>query len=169
MNKEGSEIAGTFTQAGTPFQLIFRKAGLVQSTTAVKRGRIALKPCNDPTLTSDALCVKYECLKIVPRVLAPYRLKCNFASREESKGGSDPLSIWREVQVAATVYATEKFIDNLRRNRDVVLVDQRGTGDSNLLNCAFSGGRDDMRPYFSEPFPVEKFEPVELSSRRSPI
>ena len=57
---------------------------------------------------------------------------------------------------AATGYATEKFIDNLRRNRDVVLVDQRGTGDSNVLNCAFSGGREDMRPYFSEPFPIEK-------------
>ena len=30
MNKEGSEIAGTFTQAGNAFQLTFRKPGLLQ-------------------------------------------------------------------------------------------------------------------------------------------
>src|SRR5262249_24884090 len=60
INPGGSEIVGTFTQAGTSVQLVFHKQGIAQSTAPVKRGKVELKPCNNPTLTSDALCVKYE-------------------------------------------------------------------------------------------------------------
>ena len=158
MNKEGSEIVGTFTQAGTAFSLIFRKAGIAQSTTAVKRGRVDLKPCNDPTLTSDALCVKYEVFENrATRTGRRIGLNVILLPAKNPKPAPDPLFyLAGGPGGAATGYATDKFIDNLRRNRDVVLVDQRGTGDSNLLNCGFSGSREDMRPYFSEPFPVEK-------------
>jgi len=60
LNPGTSEIVGTFTQAGASFSLVFRKQGAAQSTATVKRGNVQLKPCNNPTLTSDALCVKYE-------------------------------------------------------------------------------------------------------------
>jgi len=59
LNPGTSEIVGTFTQSGTSFSLIFRKQGAAQSTATVKRGNVQLKPCNNPSLTSDALCVKY--------------------------------------------------------------------------------------------------------------
>ena len=60
LNPASSEIVGTLTQAGNPASLIFRKQGVAQSTAPVKRGNVQLKPCNNPALTSDALCVKYE-------------------------------------------------------------------------------------------------------------
>src|SRR5215831_17738518 len=57
--REG-EILGTFTQRGAPTRLIFRKEGVPFPNTSVKRGRVELKPCNDPFLTSEVLCGKYE-------------------------------------------------------------------------------------------------------------
>jgi pimeloyl-ACP methyl ester carboxylesterase len=56
----------------------------------------------------------------------------------------------------ASGYAEATFMEGLRRNRDVVLVDQRGTGESNPLNCAPFGTKEDMRGYFGEQFPIEK-------------
>src|SRR5262245_12166972 len=39
---------------------------------------------------------------------------------------------------ATTMYAgTAPAFARIQRNRDIVLVDQRGTGDSNVLNCPF--------------------------------
>jgi pimeloyl-ACP methyl ester carboxylesterase len=43
----------------------------------------------------------------------------------------------------------------LHRNRDVVLVDQRGTGKSNPLSCNFRGDPNDMRGYFAEYLTLE--------------
>src|SRR4030095_10510328 len=57
---------------------------------------------------------------------------------------------------AATAYASEKFMDGLRRNRDVVLVDQRGTGELNLLNGPWRGSKEDMRGYFGELFQIDR-------------
>src|SRR3954451_14785668 len=54
------EIVGTFTQGGGQLRLIFRKEGAASSNAVVKRGRVELKPCNDPVLTSEILCAKYE-------------------------------------------------------------------------------------------------------------
>src|SRR5207237_8566775 len=51
---------------------------------------------------------------------------------------------------AATIYASADFITQLHRRRDVVLVDQRGTGKSNPLVCNFHGDTTDMRSYFVE-------------------
>ena len=56
---------------------------------------------------------------------------------------------------AATTQAGASFMPRLRRDRDVVLVDQRGTGASNPLACNMYGDKPDMRAYFGA-FPVEK-------------
>ena len=59
-NRAGSEIVGTFKQGGTSLPLIFRKQGAPLATGAVQRGRIQMKPCNNPAFTGDSLCGKYE-------------------------------------------------------------------------------------------------------------
>src|SRR6185503_20278032 len=59
MNKEGTEIVGTFTQGGA-VSLIFRKSGVARSTATVKRGRVEMRACDNPNLTSEVLCGKYE-------------------------------------------------------------------------------------------------------------
>lgn len=61
-------------------------------------------------------------------------------------------------QGAATVAksAGENFMRDIRRERDIVFVDQRGTGDSNRLDCDLSGNDDRLQSYFGEMFPAEK-------------
>ena len=49
---------------------------------------------------------------------------------------------------AATSTAGGSFMVPLNRTRDVVLVDQRGTGKSNPLQCNFRGDPNEMRGYF---------------------
>jgi pimeloyl-ACP methyl ester carboxylesterase len=43
----------------------------------------------------------------------------------------------------------------LRHERDILLVDQRGTGRSNLLNCPQGGSDDDLQGYLHDLFPLE--------------
>jgi len=47
-----------------------------------------------------------------------------------------------------------KEYEDLRQNRDVVFVDQRGTGKSHPLNCDLRG--DSLEAYFEELFPADK-------------
>ena len=158
LNPAAAEIVGTFTQAGTSFPLIFRKPGAAVSTAPVKRGNVQMKPCNSPTLTSDALCVKFEVFENrATRTGRKIPLNIILLPAKSAKPAPDPLFyLAGGPGAAATGYAEASFMDGLRRNRDVVLVDQRGTGESNPLNCAPFGSREDMRGYFGEQFPVEK-------------
>lgn len=159
LNTAGSEITGTFTQTGTTAPLIFRKQGVAQSSAPpVKRGNVELKPCNNPSLTSDALCVKYEVFENrATRTGRRIPLNIILLPAKSSKPAPDALFyLAGGPGAAATGYADAPFMQGLRRNRDVVLVDQRGTGESNPLNCAPFGSREDMSGYFGEQFPVEK-------------
>jgi pimeloyl-ACP methyl ester carboxylesterase len=42
------------------------------------------------------------------------------------------------------------YLIKLRRDREIVFVDQRGTGESNPLYCNQNANKDDMRTYFTE-------------------
>jgi pimeloyl-ACP methyl ester carboxylesterase len=44
----------------------------------------------------------------------------------------------------------------LRRHRDIVLLDQRGTGASHPLDCRLGGTRADPGPYLGDLFPIER-------------
>ncbi|HET6977190.1 MAG TPA: alpha/beta hydrolase [Pyrinomonadaceae bacterium] len=158
LNPATSEITGTFNQAGNAAPLLFRKEGAAVSTATVKRGSVQLKPCNNPSLTSDALCVKYEVFENrATRTGRRIPLNIILLPAKNPKPAPDPLFyLAGGPGAAATGYAEASFMAGLRRNRDVVLVDQRGTGESNPLNCAPFGSREDMRGYFGEQFPVEK-------------
>src|ERR1044072_2830562 len=158
LNPGTCEIVGTFTQAATTAALIFRKQGAAQSSATVKRGNVQLKPCNNPSLTSDALCVKYEVFENrATRTGRRIPLNIILLPATSSKPAPDQLFyLAGGPGAAATGYAEAAFMPGLRRNRDVVLVDQRGTGESNPLNCAPFGSREDMRGYFGEQFPVAK-------------
>jgi pimeloyl-ACP methyl ester carboxylesterase len=158
LSKDGLEFVGTFNQAANPLPLILRKAGAARSTATVQRGRIQLKPCSSPTLTSDALCGKYEVYEDrVVRTGRKISLNLILLPASNAQPAPDPVFyLAGGPGGAATAYASEKFMDGLRRNRDVILVDQRGTGDSNPLNCPSPGSKEDMRGYFGEPFPADR-------------
>ena len=158
LSKDGSEIVGTFNQGGNAFPLIFRKPGAAQSTATTQRGRVQLKHCNDPSLTGDALCGKYEVYENrSTRSGRKIALNLMLLPASSAKPAPDALFyLAGGPGAAATAYASERFMTGLRRNRDVVLVDQRGTGGSNPLNCPSPGSKEDMRGYFGEVFPPER-------------
>ena len=152
------EIAGTFTQGGASLPLIFRKEGFAKSTTVVKRGRIELKPCNDPNLDSEVLCTNYEVFEDrAARAGRKISINIILLPALSSTRARDPVFYFAGGPGgAATSYAAEPFMKGLRRNRDVVLIDQRGTGQSNPLNCPSAGSRQDMRGFFGEVMPLER-------------
>src|SRR5262245_29323992 len=159
MNKDGSEIVGTFTQRGATATLAFRKPGAtIRTNESVRRGSVDLKSCNNPAVTSDALCGKYEVFEDrIARKGRKIALNLVLLPATSAKPAPDPLFyLAGGPGGAATTYAREVYMSYLRRNRDVVLVDQRGTGKSNLLDCPSGGSRDDMSGYFGEVFPPER-------------
>ena len=156
LNQDGSEITGTFKQASNSLPLIFRKEGATKTRSSVRRGQVQLASCGDPALTSDALCGTYEVYEdrgqrsgrkiALNIILLPATAKAAPDSLFYLAGGPG---------AAATSYASESFLARLRRNRDIVLVDQRGTGKSNPLVCTLTGSQSDMRGYFGEVFPAD--------------
>jgi pimeloyl-ACP methyl ester carboxylesterase len=152
------EMVGTFTQGGFPRRLIFRREGFARPSTAVKRGRLELKPCDDPDLTSDMLCGRYEVFEDrAARSGRRISLDLMLLPALSATPAPDPVFFMAGGPGgAATSYATEKFMDRLRRNRDVVLLDQRGTGQANLLDCPASGSIEDIRGFFGEVMPLDR-------------
>jgi pimeloyl-ACP methyl ester carboxylesterase len=149
------EIVGTFNQ-GWSTRLIFRKEGVALPNATIKRGRVELKPCNDPFLTSEVLCGKYVVFED-RAAQTGRRISLNLVLLPaiSPKPAPDPVFYMAGGPGgAATSYAKDDFMNGLRRNRDVVLVDQRGTGQSNLLDCHSLGSYEDMRGYFGEVMPL---------------
>jgi pimeloyl-ACP methyl ester carboxylesterase len=56
---------------------------------------------------------------------------------------------------AATEIAGGAASDPLRRKRDFVFIDQRGTGEPDKLGCELGGREEDLQSYLGEMFPVE--------------
>ncbi len=156
LNPGGNEFSGTFTQGGS-VPLFFRKQG-VAAVGPVQRGKVSLKACVNPSFPVDALCGNFEVFENrTTRAGRRIHLNIVLLPSTNPKPMPDPLFyLAGGPGGAATVYAGEAFMNNLRRNRDVVLVDQRGTGQSNPLNCPSPGSRDDMRGYFGEPLSSEQ-------------
>jgi pimeloyl-ACP methyl ester carboxylesterase len=158
MNRDGSEMSGTFAQRGNDFALILRKVGVELSTAPVKRGSLEFKPCNRATLTSDALCGKYEVFEDrdakAGRKIALNIIMLPAASARPAADAT--FYLVGGPGAGATSAATAPFMSRLRKEHDVVLVDQRGTGASNPLACKLHGDQSDIQSFFNDLFPVEK-------------
>ncbi len=117
-----------------------------------------LKPCANPALTKEALCGKYEVFEDrSAKTGRKIALNLLLLPALNSQRAPDPIFyLVGGPGAAATGSASLGFMTRLRRERDVVLVDQRGTGASNPLNCKLHGDKSDMQSYFDEAFPIEK-------------
>jgi len=58
---------------------------------------------------------------------------------------------------AATSFARSYLRGGLRAQRDIVMVDQRGTGRGNLLRCRLAGSDENLQGYLDPIFEVELF------------
>jgi len=161
LSRDGTEIAG-FWQQGAPLPLVFTReqpgASNAQpnpSTPAaatLMRGRVKLQPCGLPNITKDALCGQYEVFENRD-AKSGRRIKLNLLVLPalSDKPAPDPIFYLAGGPGAgATYYANASFILPLHRTRDVVLLDQRGTGKSNPLRCELRGDPSEMGVYFSD-------------------
>jgi pimeloyl-ACP methyl ester carboxylesterase len=162
--RDGSRIEGHWKQGGQVFPLDFKRAGPQPPSTATipageaARGRVRLTPCNAPQAPGDALCARYEVFEDrASKRGRKINLKVVLLPALGGARAPDPVFYFvGGPGAAATQAAAAPLMTYLRRTRDVVFVDQRGTGESNRLDCDLRGGRDDMRGYFGEPFPPER-------------
>lgn len=160
LSRDGSQILGTWKQNGNSLGLIFKRpqgAVAISTSTTTRRGRIGFKPCNRAELPVEALCGTYEVFEDrVARTGRKIALNILVLPALSEKAAADPLFyLAGGPGGAATSYASAWFMTRLRRERDVVLVDQRGTGQSNPLRCNLYGDPSEMRGYFTDDISAE--------------
>jgi len=140
LDAAGAEISGTWQQGPNTLPLVFRRPGAAPQFTlkAVTRGRVALEPCRTPDANTEGLCGKYEVWENrTTRQGRKIALNLMVLPALAEKPAPDPVFALAggPGEAAVTTYPSAGYIGKLRRERDVVLVDQRGTGQSNPLPC----------------------------------
>ena len=156
-NDDGSELVGTWQQSGHSFALTLRRPGAAAKSTLQPRtvGSIAFEPCLD---NGDALCGKYEVYE--NRALQNGRKIALNIMLLPSLAPRPPADPWFAIaggpgQSAVQAYPVLELTAKIRQQRDVVLVDQRGTGGSNPLPCQLRDSND-PQAVFADLFPLEK-------------
>jgi pimeloyl-ACP methyl ester carboxylesterase len=113
---------------------------LILQSTAVLADK--LKPCHVPDVKEEVLCGHYDVYENrAARKGRKISLNIVVLPAKTSRGAADPLVFLAGGGVApATSYAGYfyKAFAELRLHRDILLIDQRGSGGSNALDCELS-------------------------------
>ncbi|HVG29486.1 MAG TPA: alpha/beta fold hydrolase [Pyrinomonadaceae bacterium] len=163
LSNDGAEIEGYWSQGGARRPLNLTRAGAssaAQATTpqAFARGRVQLRACAKQGVSKNALCGKYEVFED-RAAKAGRKISLNIVMLPAlaEKPAPDPIFYFAGGPgAAASMYAGAPFMTRLRQHRDVVMVDQRGTGESSPLRCDFYGDASNMNSYFGETFRSER-------------
>ena len=159
VSRNGVEMTGSLLQGGGAVPLTLTHVGVVPDDNAARpailsnpRRKLALQSCGVDGLTKDALCGQYRVYEDRARKVGrTIDLHVMVLPATADKPASDPIFYLQGGPGgAATSVAGAPFMTRLHRTRDVVLVDQRGTGASNPLPCGFRGDVNEMRGYFVE-------------------
>lgn len=121
-----------------------------------------LRPCHVPSIGEEVRCGKYEVYED-RAAQAGRRISLNIVvvPALSATPASDPV-FWLHggpgAAATQTVPAADKggFLGQLRQDRDLVFVDQRGTGNSNPLNCDLGDNPAELQQFFGELFSLEK-------------
>jgi pimeloyl-ACP methyl ester carboxylesterase len=157
LSRDGAEIRGFWNQGGElPLFFTSVRAGATATANSPAaapnpRRRVQLQPCGLPDL-KDALCGQYEVFENrTAKTGRKIRLNLLVLPALAASPAPDPIFyLAGGPGAAATTYANVSFMLRMHQKRDVVLLDQRGTGKSNPLRCEFHGDQNDMRDYFAE-------------------
>ena len=139
LNPEGDGFVGTWTQLGASQPLILHRPGAQPAFTLKPRtiGTVPLEPCRTPDGNIEGLCGTFSVWE--NRELKQGRrlaLKVMVLPALQ-RGASDaffPLA-GGPGQSAIEAYPAAGYVNTVRKDRDVVLVDQRGTGGSAPMKC----------------------------------
>jgi pimeloyl-ACP methyl ester carboxylesterase len=139
-----------------PLILVFSLAAIAQRTAASVPS-IRLEPCTIEGVPGEARCATYEVFENrEARSGRLIRLKIVLLPATESKREPDPLFILAGGPGQAATENAKFFAQTfarVRRSRDIVLLDQRGTGGSNRLECDLYG--PSSQGHLGDLFPVE--------------
>jgi pimeloyl-ACP methyl ester carboxylesterase len=120
-----------------------------------------LQPCHVDNVQGEAKCGKYEVYE--NRAAQKGRkisLNIVVVPSTSTKPASDPLFVLAGGPgQGAAGYAEGAgfgFLAKTRGERDLVFIDQRGTGNSNGLNCDLADDPADLQSFFGEIYPLEK-------------
>jgi len=138
-------------------------AGCATSAPA-RRGakRLPLEPCKVAGVKEKLLCGTYEVWEDrEARSGRKIPLNIVVVPARDPAPAPDPLFAFgggpgEGITGSAGFYA--ELVTGPRQKRDVVLIDQRGTGGSNRLQCQAPGGADDLQGYFEPTFSRELAE-----------
>jgi pimeloyl-ACP methyl ester carboxylesterase len=123
---------------------------------------IALAPCKVANVERDARCGTYEVFEDrAHRSGRKIALKVVVVPATSPAPAKDAV-MWLHGGPGAPATQTAAaagpggFLEGIGRDRDLVFVDQRGTGDSNPLACDLADDPADLAAYFGELFPLAK-------------
>ena len=130
-----------------------------QPRTSAPAPKFQLEPCSAPGQKADqkgeARCGKYEVFENrATKAGRKLALNVMVLPSLNAKPAPDPVFFiaggpGQGIVGVIQAGVWKDLIAKIRRERDVVLVDQRGTGESNRLQCA-PENKDDMEAYFKE-------------------
>src|SRR5262245_17148280 len=120
-----------------------------------------LSPCQPRGVDPPALCGKYEVFEN-RKTRSGRRIGLNIIVLPALAGEhpSDPV-FWLHggpgAAATQTVTAAKQgFLQLLREHRDLIFVDQRGTGESNGLRCDIGDDPADAKTFFGDLFPPDR-------------
>jgi pimeloyl-ACP methyl ester carboxylesterase len=160
LSDDGSELVGTWRQGANSVPLSFRRPGAAAKSTLKPRtfGSVTLEPCRTSDGNTEGLCGKYEVYENrrmrSGRKIALYIM---LLPAKSAKSEPDPFFglAGGPGQSAAEAFPLAGYVAKARELRDVVLVDQRGTGQSNPLQCSLQS-LDNVQSILGEPYSQEK-------------
>jgi pimeloyl-ACP methyl ester carboxylesterase len=155
---DGAEITGYWNQGGVRRPLNLARVGATDAAPmkpqTFARGRVQLQACAKQGAPKNALCGKYEVFEDrAAKAGRKISLNVVMLPALAEKPAPEPIFYFAGGPGgAASMYAGAPFMTRLRQHRDVVMVDQRGTGASNPLQCDLYGDTSNMNAYFGETF-----------------
>jgi pimeloyl-ACP methyl ester carboxylesterase len=138
----------------------FRPAPL-QASQAKPSHRIQLTPCGSPNDSAQALCGQYEVFEN-RAAQAGRKLTLNLVVLPAlaAQPAPDPVFFLSGGPGQGAASSARDggggLAQQLRRARDLIFVDQRGTGQSHQLACDLYGDDAEVQSYFNDLFPLDK-------------
>jgi pimeloyl-ACP methyl ester carboxylesterase len=148
LSDDGKQLIGTWKQGGNSVPLSLHRPGAFAEKLTLKAktlGRIPFKPCRTEDGNAEGLCGNYEVYenrssesgrKITLNIMVLPAISDKPASDAWFALAGGPG------QSAVETFPLPGFTTKVREQRDVVLVDQRGTGKSNPLPCQLRDPKD---------------------------
>ncbi len=168
---DGASIAGEWKQGGASVPLVFRRPGAAAAAFTLKpttRGTIALQPCRAASDAIEALCGHYDVFEN-RQARTGRKIALNIMIMPAKTEAPDPDPFVALAggpgQGATDVFPLAAYARAISERRDVVLVDQRGTGKSNPLECPLVS-LDKPQEVLGEPYSLERIRACRADSDR---